>query len=84
MTTELTTGKKTSFFKDFFIKKKACPVCEGKGTVECCNAEGKHCVAVPCSHCEGKGYTKECDVVHIVIAVAAAAVCAVAAFLILS
>jgi DnaJ-class molecular chaperone len=82
MTTEASMEEKKSF-KDFFIKKEVCPVCEGKGTVECCNAEGKNCVAIPCSHCGGKGYIAERDNAHVAIAVAVCAVCLAAVLMIL-
>ena len=38
-----------------FYKEYVCPVCEGRGAVECCNADGTDCAPIPCDYCGGKG-----------------------------
>ncbi len=56
--------------KTIFVTKVTCPICEGRGVVECCNAEGRDCVPVPCDRCDGKGYTATKNIGAIVGAVA--------------
>ena len=36
-----------------FYKEYVCPVCEGRGAVECCNADGTDCAPIPCDYCGG-------------------------------
>ena len=49
-----------------FYKKYVCPICEGRGAVECCNADGNDCVPVPCDFCDGKGVIKEKNIAGII------------------
>lgn len=49
-----------------FYKKYVCPICEGRGAVECCNADGNDCVPVPCDFCGGNGVIKETNIAGII------------------
>lgn len=61
-----------------FYKEYVCPICEGRGAVECCNADGNDCVPVPCDYCGAKGTIVEKNVSGMVMAaVGAVAVIAV-------
>lgn len=67
-----------------FYKKYVCPICEGRGAVECCNADGTECVPVPCDYCGGKGVIEEKNVPAIVgVAVAAVVLVAVVVVLLI-
>lgn len=64
--------------KTFLYTKVTCPICEGRGVVECCNADGKECVPVPCDRCDGKGYTAITNMratIGAAVIVVAAAIC---------
>ncbi|MDO4281290.1 MAG: hypothetical protein Q4C56_06625 [Peptococcaceae bacterium] len=66
-----------------FYKKYVCPVCEGRGAVECCNADGNDCVPVPCDYCGGQGFKVEKNTAGIVgCAVAVVAIVVIACVLI--
>lgn len=82
MSTGASIGRK-KVYERLFLKKKVCPVCEGKGTVECCNAEGKNCVPITCARCGGSGYIIKRDNARVAIAVAVCAVCVAAVLMIL-
>ena len=66
MSTERKYTKNYPFYKEY-----VCPVCEGRGAVECCNADGTDCAPIPCDYCGGKGLIGTAVVVVAVIVIAA-------------
>lgn len=69
--------------KTLFHTKTVCPICEGRGVVECCNADGTDCVPVPCDRCNGGGFMVEKNVGTIVACAVGAVVLVIVALVVL-